>query len=112
VADACYAALSAVGKSIKPGSPVTAATDAHEQIGANAGLELGLSLGHGIGVDHDLPTLYRTDASVFQPGHVISVHPYYWHPNKTIFGGVGDAFHVTDDGSERLGVHDYELVVV
>jgi Xaa-Pro aminopeptidase len=112
VSDACYAALKAVGEAIKPGAPVTAATDAHEEIGRSAGLELGLSLGHGIGVDHDLPTLYRTDASVFQPGHVISVHPYYWHPNKTIFGGVGDAFHVTDDGSERMGVHEYELAVV
>jgi Xaa-Pro aminopeptidase len=112
VADACYAALSAVGDVIQPGAPVTDATTAHEEIGRSADLALGLSLGHGIGVDHDLPTLYRTDTSVFQPGHVISVHPYYWHPNQRTFGGVGDAFYVTDDGSERMGVHEYELTVV
>jgi Xaa-Pro aminopeptidase len=112
VSDACYAALAAVGQEIRPGAPVTAATDRHEEIGRAAGLELGLSLGHGIGVDHDLPTLYRTDQSTFKPGHLISVHPYYWHPNQRTFGGVGDAFFVTEDGSERMGVHDYRLTVV
>lgn len=112
VADACYDALRAIQGEIRPGAPVTATTAKHEEIGREAGLELGLSLGHGIGVDHDLPTLYRTESSAFKPGQLISVHPYYWHSTKPVFGGVGDAFYVTDEGNERMGAHEYELTVV
>jgi Xaa-Pro aminopeptidase len=112
VSDACYAALRGVGDAIRPGAAITDTTTKHEEIGRAAGLELALGLGHGVGVDHDLPTLYRTDETTFKTGQLISVHPYYWHPNKRVFGGVGDAFYVTDSGSERMGRHDYSLRVV
>jgi len=112
VADACYSALAAIGTEIRPGAAVAAATEIHETIGGNAGLELRLALGHGVGVDHDLPTLYRTDTGMFKEGQLISVHPYYWDDATSVFGGVSDAFYVTADGSQRMGSHDYELTIV
>jgi Xaa-Pro aminopeptidase len=112
VADACYGALGAIRDEIRAGVSVATITEKHEEIGRDAGLRLGLALGHGIGVDHDLPTLYRTDTSALKEGHLVSVHPYYWHPSGRVFGGVGDAFYVTADGNERMGIHNYELTVL
>jgi Xaa-Pro aminopeptidase len=71
-----------------------------------------LSLGHGIGVDHDLPTLYRTETAEIEPGHVISVHPYYTDASRGIFGGVADAFHVTETRAEQLSSLPHKLTVL
>jgi len=111
VADACYTTLSAIKETIKPNTPIQAATAIHEQLATENKLGLSFALGHGIGIDNDLPTLYRTETSTFQVDQVVSVHPHYTHPTG-VFGGVADAFWVTDGGCQQLSSLDYFLTVL
>jgi Xaa-Pro aminopeptidase len=67
------------------------------------------SLGHGVGLQvHEEPSLGRTGHGELVPGDVIAVEPGLWHRD---IGEVRleDLLLVTEDGSETLTRHSYEL---
>ena len=111
VADTCYRALGSMLDVVAAGVPVARAVAVLEEAASDR-LQLGLGLGHGIGVDHDLPSLQRDETGVFEEGQVLSVHPNYVDEAAGIGGVVADAFHVTADGCERLSSLPYELTVL
>jgi Xaa-Pro aminopeptidase len=112
VATACYDALGAIRDQIAPGVPTSQVAATEDEVAERYGVTMSLSLGHGIGVDHDLPVLYGSDAGTCERGDIISVHPYYTHAASGTFGGVADGFYVTDGGAKSLSGMSYELTVV
>jgi Xaa-Pro aminopeptidase len=112
LAGACYEALDGIRALATPGAPIGEAVDLFARIAAREGLDPGLGLGHGIGIDHDLPSLTLGAAGTFEEGHVVSVHPNYHHCAAGLGATVADAFHVTAGGARRLSQLPYALTVV
>ena len=70
------------------------------------------ALGHGIGAEtHEYPRFSEDCDTLLQPGHVLSVEPGIYLPNK--FGiRIEDLIIVTQDGYERISNAPSELIVV
>jgi Xaa-Pro aminopeptidase len=112
LATACYEALDGIRSLATPGTPVGEAFDVFARVAAREGLDPGLGLGHGVGIDHDLPSLALGAAGTFEEGHVVSVHPNYQYGAAGLGATVADAFHVTAMGARRLSQLPYELTVL
>ena len=112
LARACYGALDDILEIARAGTPVAEAVDALARIAERDGLQTGLGLGHGIGIDHDQPPLVLGTNAVFEEGHVVSVHPNYHDPDAGLGATVADAFHVTAQGARRLSHLPYELTIL
>ena len=108
----CYEALRLAGERLRDGQPVAAATIALDEVAERRNLTTQLGLGHGIGIDHDLPILHSESDAAFEAGQVISVHPSLSDAERGIGALVADAFHVTPTGAQRLSTLPLELTVV
>ena len=112
LADGSYEALRLASERMSPAQPVAAAANALDEVAERRNLTTQLGLGHGIGIDHDLPILHSESNAVFVDGQVISVHPSLADAELGIGALVADAFHVTTSGAERLSSLPLELTVI
>lgn len=67
--------------------------------------------GHGLGLDvHEEPYLNATSPTVLEPGHVVTVEPGLYYPER---GGIRieDVVVVTDNGCENLTEYPKEFVI-
>jgi Xaa-Pro aminopeptidase len=112
LADASYEALDAVRQRAKPGTPVADLSETVSGIASERGLDVQLSLGHGVGIDHDRPTLSPRSEELVREGHLLSVHPSIWDPREQLATMVADAFWVEAAGATRLTDLRYETTVL
>jgi len=76
------------------------------------GYSSGLWLGHGVGVDHDLPTIGKGDATPLMPGMTIAFHPHLVDPASGTGSSYGDTFLVTEGAAEPLSRWPLDLIEV
>jgi Xaa-Pro aminopeptidase len=72
----CVVAAEAAERSLRPGQQAGAVASEIYEIAADVGCRIGIQVGHGVGIDHDLPLLVPDDATTLEPGMVVSVHPH------------------------------------
>lgn len=80
--------------------------------GRGFGKYFGHGLGHGVGMEiHELPRLNTDSSTVLKEGHVITIEPGIYLPDK---GGVRieDTVLITKEGFERLTTSDKQLLVI
>lgn len=104
LAGACYTALDRVADACVPGARASTAATHLDEVAADHGLTTGVGLAHGVGIDHDLPTVSHASADVFKPGQVVSIHPNLLDEPAGIGAVVADGVIVTagDAARERL----------
>lgn len=110
VYEASEKAFSTAEQMLRPGV-LASEIAAHVQgIAREAGCETGIQIGHGVGIDHDIPVLSGNDHTALEPGMVISLHPHF------VDGEMGsmtiDQYTITDDGPLRHSGIERELYVV
>ena len=66
------------------------------------GFASGLSFGHGVGVDHDLPSLGKGEPATLQPGMTVAVHPHILDIDGAAGACLCDTFEVTQAGARPL----------
>lgn len=102
LADACHGAFETIRARAVPGATAGEVAATLDDVAAASGLGTGVNLGHGIGVDHDLPGLVPSDATVLAAGHVLSVHPNLIDHDVGAGAVVADALLVGDAGGAEL----------
>lgn len=114
------AVATAQERAIAAVSPGVIGRDVH-QVAATTFRELGYDVvgdrgfihgtGHGLGLDvHEEPYLNATSTTALEPGHVVTVEPGLYYPDR---GGVRieDVVVVTDRGCENLTEYPKEFVI-
>jgi Xaa-Pro aminopeptidase len=91
-AERAYAAAEAM---LRPGTRASDVFDTVREIAAEGGCELGIWVGHGVGVDHDLPLLNGTDDTELAPGMVVALHPHICNDRYGAF--TVDQYTITED---------------
>jgi Xaa-Pro aminopeptidase len=79
---------------------------------AARGYRSGLWLGHGVGVDHDLPTIGDGDQTVLAPQMSIAFHPHLVDAESGLGASYGDTFLVTAGSAEPLSRWPRDLIAV
>lgn len=110
-ARACYRALDLVEGAARPGAIARDVAAVLDRVAAEEGLEPGIVLGHGVGVDSDVPTLHRTDSSTLEAENVLSVHPHL-RLSSSVGGTVADVLYVGDQATEGLSRLPRALTVI
>jgi Xaa-Pro aminopeptidase len=75
VYDASELAFEAAERLLTPGTRVSDVAAAVWDVAREAGCDIGMQIGHGVGVDHDLPLLDLHSDLELAEGMVIAVHP-------------------------------------
>jgi Xaa-Pro aminopeptidase len=75
VYDASDRAFEAAERLLTPGTRVSDVAAAVWEVAREAGCEIGMQIGHGVGVDHDLPLLDLHSDLELAEGMVVAVHP-------------------------------------
>jgi Xaa-Pro aminopeptidase len=69
-------AFNAAEDLLVPGRTAAEVAGAVEEIAREIDCRVGIQVGHGVGIDHDIPVLSADDKTVFAPGMLISLHPH------------------------------------
>ncbi len=114
LASACYEALDGAAATCRPNVPVAEAAALFDRVAASNQLRTGLGLGHGVGIDHDLPVIAGASESVFETGHVVSIHPNLLTENGDSGAIVADGVIVgaSDDEPERISGLESRLTIL
>jgi len=114
LASACYEALDGVAAMCRPNVPVADAAALFDRVAASNQLRTGLGLGHGVGIDHDLPVISAESESVFETGHVVSIHPNLLTENTDSGAIVADSVIVgaREEKPERISGLESHLTVL
>jgi Xaa-Pro aminopeptidase len=89
----------------------------HPTVRSHPGTEQGYvhGLGHGVGLDiHEAPSLSHAagNATILQPGHVVSVEPGLYYPERGFGVRIEDTIAFAEDGRLRnLTDFPYDLVI-
>jgi Xaa-Pro aminopeptidase len=102
VVESALRALRDVELTLRPGDPIRFAHLAAEKEAKRNGYALGIWTGHGVGIDHDVPTLDGSDEQPFQEGHVVAVHPHVVDGASGIGAIFCEQYAITKDGSRRF----------
>jgi Xaa-Pro aminopeptidase len=81
-----------------------------ERVAAEAGCEVGIWCGHGVGIDHDRPLLNGTDDTALAPGMVVAFHPHVCDDRYGAFSI--DQYTITAGAPERHSRFERRLHVV
>jgi Xaa-Pro aminopeptidase len=111
VARACYRTLDLAESAARPGTTAREVASLLDEVAADERMEPGIVLGHGVGVDHDPPTLHRTDLSRLEVGNVLSLHPHL-RLTSAVGGAVADVLYVGEEATESLARLPRALTVV
>ena len=68
-------AFGAIERLLTPGTRVSEIDRAVRDVARHAGCVIGMRIGHGVGVDHDLPLIDAGNDGELQEGMVLAVHP-------------------------------------
>ncbi len=114
LASACYEALDGAAATCRPNVPVAEAAALFDRVAASNQLRTGLGLGHGVGIDHDLPVITAASESVFETGHVVSIHPNLLTENGDSGAIVADGVIVGagDNKPERISGLESQLTIL
>jgi len=113
VAEHSLTAMQCAEESLRPGQTGGAAYEAIARNIAAAGLTSGLWYGHGVGVDHDMPTIGRGNDTVLAPGMVIALHPHIVAAGDDPVGAcLGDTFAISERGATPLSAHPRDIVAL
>jgi Xaa-Pro aminopeptidase len=100
-----------VSSLLRPGvKSCDVARAAHEWDIENSFIHVGETIGHGVGIDSDLPSLESHDPTPLQGGMSIALHPHVSRQNTGAFAI--EQFTVGEDGPvphSRLGLQTYRL---
>ena len=114
VAAACYEALDAVIDTCLAGRDVRDGAARLDEVAQRRALDTGVGLAHGVGIDHDLPTVAHDSAETFKTGHVVSIHPNLLDEAAGLGAVVAEGAIVgaTDEAPERISGLESELTVL
>lgn len=114
VYDVVRAAQDAAADALIPGAGLATVDRAARQIIEESGFgdDFIHSTGHGIGIDvHEAPTLSASADGELRPGMVVTVEPGIYLRGE--FGiRIEDAYHITQNGAERLTQSSRDLKVI
>ena len=114
LAAACYEALDAVVDTCRPGRAVRDGAACLDEVARSRSLATGVALAHGVGIDHDLPTVTHDSNETFTTGHVVSIHPNLIDEDAGLGAVVADGAIVgmSDHAPERISGLESELTVL
>jgi len=115
--DACFEALKACEKKLKPGSTAGEVFDVHARTFDKLGYKnsrmnaCGYSLGALFSPNWmDWPMLYTGNPYVIQPGNVFFMHMILMDSDNELAMNLGETYLVTESGNERLGEKKLDLM--
>jgi Xaa-Pro aminopeptidase len=76
------------------------------------GYRSGLWLGHGVGVDHDLPTIGEGDDTILASNMTIAFHPHLVDGPSNLGSSFGDTFLVGERETSPLSRWSRDLILV
>jgi Xaa-Pro aminopeptidase len=77
VYDASDRAFQAIEGLLTAGTPVSESARAVADVAQEAACPIGLRIGHGVGIDHDLPMIDPDNMSLLEEGMTIAIHPLF-----------------------------------
>ena len=117
--EACFEALKACEKKLKPGNKVGEVFDVHAEVFDKLGYKksrmnaCGYSLGTTFAPNWmDWPMLYTGNPYVIEPGNVFFMHMILMDSDNELAMNLGETYLLTDKGNERLGKQKLDLVVL
>jgi Xaa-Pro dipeptidase len=117
--EACVRALTNCEKKLIPGNTVGEVFDIHAKTFDDLGYKdsrmnaCGYSLGSTFSPNWmDWPMLYTGNPYVIQPGNVFFMHMILMDSDNELAMNLGETYHVTENGNERLGKQKLDLVVL
>ena len=97
----------------RPGTRYGELTETAEEMVQAAGLEMGIWIGHSIGINlPEWPPIVAGEPTPIEAGMVLAIHPHVIDPETKRAAYVGDTVIVTDDGAEVLSELPLELTVL
>lgn len=109
IADACFEAHAAATAVLRPGAPSAMVCAAVETVAARHGYGCGIWHGHGVGIDHDIPSFAPGDRTVLAEDMFVALHPNFTDPVSGHAASVADCFRITAAGARRLSHFATEL---
>lgn len=110
--ETCDRTLAVSSDLMKPGVPVGVVAAEIDRVIADGGLTSGLWYGHGVGVDHDTPTIGRSSNEILEAGMVIALHPHLVDPAAGEGASLCDTFAVGPNGAVPLSALSRDLIIL
>jgi len=107
VYDASDRAFEVIERTLTAGAQAADVATAVWKVARDSGCEIGMQIGHGVGIDHDLPLIDLESPDELVEGMVVAVHPLFQDGNHAAF--TIDQYTVTAGAPERHSRFDRRL---